>query len=96
MFANTGTADPAKVRVSRANRHSAHPEHGGGDVGEGQVVSGEPVEPCGEAAEALEPVEAALDAVAEFVDQRVVRDRGEGMTVSAPICLRSCRRLPAS
>ena len=63
---------------------------------EGEVVAGEPVEPSGEAAEVLELVEAALDAVAQLVDQGIVRDRVEGMTASAPILARWARRLLAS
>jgi len=40
-----------------------HPDHGGSDVYEGEVVMGEPVEPGGEWAEVLELVEASLDTV---------------------------------
>ena len=61
--------------ATRTNRHSAHPEHGGGEVDEGEVVAREPVEACCEAAEVFELVEAALDAVAEPIDQRIVWDR---------------------
>lgn len=45
-------------------------------MNEGEIVVGEPVEPGCEASEVLELVEASLDAVAQFVDQGVVRDRG--------------------
>lgn len=43
---------------------------------EGEVVARQSVEPGGEAAEVLELVEAALDAIAQFVDQGIVRDLG--------------------
>lgn len=53
------------------------------------MVAGQSVEPCREAAEVLEPVEAAFDAVAGLVDQRIMRDgrlagsgRGDGVTVT--------------
>jgi len=65
---------------ARPNRHSPHPDHGSGDMDEGEVVAGEPVEPGGEAPEMLELVEATLDAIAQLVDHRVVRDRGLSRT----------------
>jgi hypothetical protein len=45
-------------------------------VDEGEVMAGESVEPGGEASEVFELVEASLDAVTQFVDQRVMRDGG--------------------
>jgi hypothetical protein len=60
--------------MPRTNRHAAHPEDGGGDVDEGEVVSRQPIEAGGEAAEVIELVEATLDAVAQLVDQGIVRD----------------------
>lgn len=68
--------------VSRTNRHSPDPEQGRGYVDEGEVVASEPVEPCGEAAEVLELVEAALDAIAQLVGQGIVRDRGSFWSAS--------------
>ena len=65
-----------KSSSSRTNRHSPHPDDGSGDVDEGEVVSGEPVEAGGEASEVFELVEAPLDPVAQLVDQGIVRDRG--------------------
>jgi hypothetical protein len=43
---------------------------------EDEVVTGKPVEVGSEAAEVLEPVEAAFVAIAELVDERILRDRG--------------------
>ena len=67
----------------------------------GEVVAHDPVEAVGEAAEVLELVEAAFDAVAEPVDERIVgigalRERVEWMTAGAPIWSRWRRRLLAS
>src|SRR5438309_1222300 len=59
---------------TRLNRHSAHPDHGCGELYEAEEVDGSSVVACGEAAEVLELVEASLDAVAVFVDRRVVGD----------------------
>lgn len=61
---------------TRTNRHSPHPDHGGGDVGEGQEVAGEPVVAGCKASEVLELVEAAFDAVAQSIEDRIVGDRG--------------------
>src|SRR5215210_4645200 len=60
---------------SRLNRHSSHPDHSTCDVDEGEEVSGAAVEPRREAAEVLELIEAAFDAVAFLVERDVVRDR---------------------
>src|SRR5690606_35385826 len=65
---------------TRTNRHSAHPDHGCGEVDEAEEVGGEPVVSGGEAAEVLELCEAALDAVAQAVEGAVVRDRGSART----------------
>ena len=60
---------------ARTNRHSPHPDHGGGEMDEGEEVSGSSVEACCEAPEVFEFVEASLDAVAASVECGVVRDR---------------------
>ena len=44
-----------------------HPDHGCCGVDEGDVVTHEPAEPCCEATEVLELVDAALDAIAQLV-----------------------------
>jgi hypothetical protein len=44
-------------------------------VDEGEVVFGLAIEPCCEAPEVLELVEATLDAVSELVDQGIVGRR---------------------
>lgn len=74
MIRPEGLAPGDGAGRTRSNRHSAHPEHGSGDVDEGQIVLGEPVVAGREAAEVFQPVEAALDAVSELVDQGVMRD----------------------
>src|SRR5581483_5435795 len=58
----------------RLNRHSAHPEHGCGEMDEGHEVDGPSVVACGEAPEVFEFIEAALDTVAMTVYRCVVRD----------------------
>src|SRR5690606_32188457 len=67
---------PPRWPAARTNRHSPHPDHGGGEVDEAEEVDGEPVVAGGEAAEVLELCEAALDAVAQPVEVAVVRDGG--------------------
>jgi len=59
---------------TRTNRHLAHPDHGGGEAGEGEEVGGEAVVAGCEAPEVFEFVEASLDAVAQAVEDGVVRD----------------------
>jgi len=61
--------------MARTNRHSAHPDHSGGDVDEGEEVDGSPVEAGGEASEVFELVEASFDAIATAIDGCIVWDR---------------------
>ena len=58
----------------RADRHSVHPDHSGCEMDESCKVRGPSVVAGSKAAEALELVEAAFDAVALFVGIGVVRN----------------------
>lgn len=64
----------ALVNRTRSDRHSPEPGHGGGELNEAFEVQGSAIIARCEAAEVLEPVEAAFDAVAVFVGGNVVRD----------------------
>ncbi len=82
--------------IADDSANSPHPDHGGGDVGEGQEVSGEAIVARCEPSVMLELVSAARYGCA--VDRgRDVRDgvfleRVEGMTASAPTAARVCRK----
>src|SRR5258708_35794416 len=60
--------------TTRTNRHSAHPDHGAGKVKRGEEIDSAAVVSCSDAAEMLELVEEALDAVAQLVGDGIVRD----------------------
>jgi len=56
------------------DRHSTWPDHGGGELYEAGKVYGATIVACGETSEVFQATEASFDAVALFVDDRVVRD----------------------
>jgi len=60
--------------ITRTNRHSFHPLHGACEMDEGEEACGSPVVSGCEAAEVLEPVDAALDLISHFVERFVVAD----------------------
>jgi len=73
LRAELGVIVMRRCAHTRADRHSAQPEHDCGEVEEGEVVDGPSVVAGREASTVLELVEAALDAVAVLVGRLVLR-----------------------
>src|SRR5262249_36660767 len=61
-------------KVTRKNRHLAHPDHRAGEVQGGEEIDGASVVACGDVAKVFEPVEETLDPVAQSVGEAVMRD----------------------
>jgi len=59
---------------TRADRHSAEPDHGGGEMDEACEVDGASVVSGGEATEMLEAAEASFDLVTMLLGTDIVRD----------------------
>jgi hypothetical protein len=60
----------------RTNRHLAHPDHGAGELESRQEVDGASIVSGSDATKMLEPVEEALNAVAQLVSDSVMGNEG--------------------
>ncbi len=74
LYVPVNASDDHEMVCVRTNRHSAEPDHGGGEECKAGEMDGGTFVAGSKAAEVFEAVEASLDAIALFVGDGVVRD----------------------